>query len=265
MHRSHDARGHSSSGRRGATRRHRESLARPDLRAAGGRGAVVGDRRRARARARAVAPVAVRADDRAAHADEPLAGARRADRSDRRSVRVRVPCTRTTRCRRRDSSTTRSRTSAGPAATRDTTRRTGRARRTPGSARRRTSSTAATRRWNVAAYVEWMHRVGRRQGSDRGERGAHRRTIGWPRRFICRSEPWAGLTVDGPEIARVSAWVDSGWARWVDCRSSCADAAGLVAPRRTGRRLDTRPKSLLALKLWHPRSSAGANAAYSKR
>ena len=70
------------------------------------------------------------------------------------------------------------------------------------------------RRWNVSAYVEWMHRLseGRDPIEESEELTADNRVA---EEVYLSLRTLAGLTVSGPEIARVSAWVDSGWARWV--------------------------------------------------
>ena len=85
-------------------------------------------------------------------------------------------------------------------------------------------------------------------------------------RSILDSGPVDGLALGGAEIARARSRGSPRAGRMLDD----GDRLGLTplrlaAPRRPRRRLDTRPKSLVALDLWHPRSSADASAAFSKR
>jgi oxygen-independent coproporphyrinogen-3 oxidase len=71
------------------------------------------------------------------------------------------------------------------------------------------------RRWNVGAYVEWMRRLadGRDPVEDSEELTAENLVA---EDVYLSLRTLAGLSVSGPEIARVSAWVDSGWARWAE-------------------------------------------------
>lgn len=70
------------------------------------------------------------------------------------------------------------------------------------------------RRWNVASYVEWMHRLA--EGKDPIEASEELTAENRVAEDVYLSlRTLRGLTVNGPEIARVAAWVDSGWARWV--------------------------------------------------
>jgi len=70
------------------------------------------------------------------------------------------------------------------------------------------------RRWNVAAYVEWMRRLG--EGHDPIEESEELTSDNRVAEQVYLSlRTLGGLAVNGPEIARVSVWVESGWARWV--------------------------------------------------
>jgi oxygen-independent coproporphyrinogen-3 oxidase len=70
------------------------------------------------------------------------------------------------------------------------------------------------RRWNAAAYVEWIRRLA--EGKDPIEASEELTAANRVAEDVYLSlRTLRGLAVNGPEIARVAAWVDSGWARWV--------------------------------------------------
>ena len=66
------------------------------------------------------------------------------------------------------------------------------------------------RRWNVAAYVDWMRRANAGQDPvDACEQLSSDNRIAEQVYLGLRTA--AGLAVSGPEIARVRTWEDSGW------------------------------------------------------
>ena len=163
MHRTHDAAADRSRGRRRATRRHREPFARPDLRAAGRRRTLLVDAI-SRARSRS-SPTHVSLYGLTIEPHTPLGRwqrARRAGRVTGRAVRGGVLASRTRRSRPRGSTTTRCRTSRGRDAARGTIRRTGRGVPYVGLGPSSHGFDGVERRWNVAAYAEWLRRLAER-------------------------------------------------------------------------------------------------------
>lgn len=69
------------------------------------------------------------------------------------------------------------------------------------------------RRWNTSAYAEWMRRIG--EGRDPIEESEELTAENRVAETVYLSlRTTGGLTVADPEIARVAAWVEAGWARW---------------------------------------------------
>jgi oxygen-independent coproporphyrinogen-3 oxidase len=72
----------------------------------------------------------------------------------------------------------------------------------------------ARRRWNASAYVEWVRRL--MEGRDPIESSEELTDENRVAEDVYLSlRTLSGLTVRGPEIARVAPWIDSGWARWI--------------------------------------------------
>ena len=137
--------------------------------------------------------------------------------------------------------------------------------RTPGWVRPRTSSTdrLAGGTWPCIGIGCKPSIDGQR--SDRRIRGRRRRAVAWPSRSIWGCGRAAGWICSGAERSRVAP-VDRGrlgnrWTTEPGSRSRRSAGCGWTPCRR----LDTRPKSLLALNLWHPRSLADANAECLRR
>ena len=138
-------------------------------------------------------------------------------------------------------------------ARRATTRRTGGACRTPASALPRTASTARAGAGTSRHTPNGCGALARGEDPIEGEEllTAENRL-----RSACISgcERRDGLVLRAEKSSARSAL---GRCRMGDAssrRSAAADAARLAAARRARRRLDTRPKSLLDLNLWHPRA-----------
>ncbi len=213
--------------------------------------------------ARAHTRVIVRAHDRAAHAARPLERARRGGGATGRAVRDGVSDGARDRSRTPGSSTTRCRTSRDRGTAHATIRRTGRGFHTSAWARRRTVSTASsgdgTRRRTPngsAAVAAGLDPLAGRELLTADDVAAERTYLGLRTNgglTLANDETRARLSVGGPGMGHPSRRQSAG-----------SDPAGVAPPGRPRRRLDSRAKSLLCLKLWHQSSSTSVSAVCSR-